>query len=172
MINNWLNVSCCLPHRSISISCPLSIDEAIKVLSHSEQYFKWALCQLVVFCLSKNGDFLFYWLRPYYGILLVIDSATLLSSLPSDSSSTLSTLVKHLRSTYSMSRLSIETGLPLTQVRVSLSLYCMKAWKLISSNFKIYRLASHLLYWGRVKIIYPIQDDNVYIISPDADISK
>lgn len=122
MINNWLNVSCCLPHRSISISCPLSIDEAIKVLSHSEQYFKWALCQLVVFCLSKNGDFLFYWLRPYYGILLVIDSATLLSSLPSDSSSTLSTLVKHLRSTYSMSRLSIETGLPLTQVRVSLSL--------------------------------------------------
>ncbi|CAF4314455.1 unnamed protein product, partial [Adineta steineri] len=60
-------------------------------------------------------------------------------------------LVRHLRSSYSMSRLSIETGVPLSQ---------------------IYSLASHLLYWGRAKIMYPINDENIYIISPDADISK
>ncbi|CAF1268804.1 unnamed protein product [Adineta ricciae] len=127
-INNWLNVSCCLPHRSIALNCSLEPDFAFNVLSNAEQI-----------------------LKPYYGILLVIDPSALLASLPIDSSSTLSTLVRHLRSSYSMSRLSIETGLPLTQ---------------------IYRLASHLLYWGRAKLIYPIYDDNVYIISPDADISK
>jgi hypothetical protein len=46
----------------------------------------------------------------------VIDPSTLLGSLPTDSSSTLNTLVRHLRSSYSMSRLSIETGVPLSQV--------------------------------------------------------
>lgn len=58
-------------------------------------------------------------LRPYYGLLLVIDPSALLASLPTDSSSTLSTLVQCLRPSYSMSRLSIETGVPLTQVRHS-----------------------------------------------------
>ncbi|CAF5141740.1 unnamed protein product, partial [Rotaria sp. Silwood1] len=47
--------------------------------------------------------------RPYYGLLLVIDPSALLASLPTDSSSTLNTLVRHLRSSYSLSRLSIET---------------------------------------------------------------
>ncbi|CAF2331655.1 unnamed protein product [Rotaria sp. Silwood2] len=127
-INNWLNVSCCLPHRSVPINCPLETDHVFHVLSNAEQY-----------------------LKPYYGLLLVIDPSVLLASLPTDSSSTLNTLVRHLRSSYSLSRLSIETSIPLSQ---------------------IYRLTAHLLYWGRAKIIYPIHDDNVYIISPDADISK
>jgi len=56
--------------------------------------------------------------RPYYGLLLVIDPSTLLASLPIDSSATLATLVRHLRSSYSMSRLSIETGVPLSQVNI------------------------------------------------------
>ncbi|CAF0725272.1 unnamed protein product [Rotaria sordida] len=127
-INNWLNVSYCLPHRSIPINCPLDIDYVVHVLSNAEQY-----------------------LKPYYGLLLVIDPSALLASLPTDSSSTLNTLVRHLRSSYSLSRLSIETSIPLSQ---------------------IYRLTAHLLFWGRAKIIYPIHDDNIYIISPDSDISK
>ncbi|CAF3339478.1 unnamed protein product [Rotaria sp. Silwood1] len=127
-INNWLNVSCCLPHRSVPINCPLDTDQVFHVLTNAEQY-----------------------LKPYYGLLLVIDPSALLASLPTDSSSTLNTLVRHLRSSYSLSRLSIETSIPLSQ---------------------IYRLTAHLVYWGRAKIIYPIHDDNIYIISPDADISK
>ena len=59
--------------------------------------------------------------RPYYGLLLVIDPAVLLASLPTDSSSTLATLVRHLPSSYSMTRLSMETGVPLSQVRFFLS---------------------------------------------------
>ena len=54
--------------------------------------------------------------RPYFGLLLVIDAATFLESLPADSSSTLSKLVKHLNSSYSMSRLSFEVDIPLSQV--------------------------------------------------------
>jgi len=127
-INDWLNVSCCLPHRSISMNCPLPIDYAFEVLSNAQNYIKM-----------------------FHGLLLVIDPSTLINSLPVDSSSTLSTLVRHARSSYSLSRLSVETGIPIGQT---------------------FRLVSHLVYWGRAKIIYPILIDNIYIISPDADLSK
>ncbi|CAF2708472.1 unnamed protein product [Rotaria sp. Silwood2] len=127
-INNWLNVSYCLPHRSVPINCPLDIDRVVHVLSNAEQY-----------------------LKPYYSLLLVIDPSALLSSLLTDSSSTLNTLIRHLRSSYSLSRLSIETSILLSQ---------------------IYHLTGHLLFWDRAKIIYPIHDDNIYIISPDANIPK
>lgn len=39
-INNWLNVSCCLPHRSVPINCPLEIDYVFQILSNAEQYLK------------------------------------------------------------------------------------------------------------------------------------
>ncbi|CAF0752441.1 unnamed protein product [Didymodactylos carnosus] len=128
MLNNWVRVSCCLPHRSVPINCSLSQDKVFYILTNAERFFK-----------------------PYYGLLLLSDQSSLQSSLPLDSSSTLNTLLKHLRSSYTMARLSIETSIPLTQ---------------------IYRLAAHLLYWGRVKIIFPIVDDNYYVIAPDADLSK
>ncbi|CAF1389084.1 unnamed protein product [Rotaria magnacalcarata] len=127
-INNWLNVSCCLPHRSVPINCPLETDYFYNVLSNA-------------------GDYL----KPYYGLLLVIDPLVLLASLPMDSSQTLATLIKTVRSSHSLSSLSLDTGIQLSQ---------------------IYSLTAHLLFWGRAKIIYPIAEDNIYIISPDADLSK
>lgn len=39
-VNNWLSVSCCLPHRSIALNCSLPIDFAFDVLSDAENYFK------------------------------------------------------------------------------------------------------------------------------------
>jgi hypothetical protein len=39
-INNWLNVSCCLPHRSIAMNSSLEVDFAFDVLSNAEQYLK------------------------------------------------------------------------------------------------------------------------------------
>ncbi|CAF3326035.1 unnamed protein product [Rotaria socialis] len=127
-INNWLNVSCCLPHRSVPINCPLETDYFFNVLSNAVDY-----------------------LKPYYGLLLVIDPLVLLASLPTDSSQTLVTLIKTVRSSHSFSSLSLDTGIQLSQ---------------------IYSLTAHLLFWGRAKIIYPIVEDNIYIISPDADLSK
>ncbi|CAF2029168.1 unnamed protein product [Rotaria magnacalcarata] len=127
-INNWLNVSCCLPHRSVPINCPLETDYFYNVLSNA-------------------GDYL----KPYYGLLLVIDPLVLLASLPMDSSQTLATLIKTVHSSHSLSSLSLDTGIQLSQ---------------------IYSLTAHLLFWGRAKIIYPIAEDNIYIISPDADLSK
>jgi len=40
IINDWLNVSCCLPHRSIALNCPLEVDYAFHVLSNAEQHLK------------------------------------------------------------------------------------------------------------------------------------
>ena len=39
-INNWLNVSCCLPHRSSAMNCALDTDYTLNVLSNAEQYLK------------------------------------------------------------------------------------------------------------------------------------
>jgi hypothetical protein len=39
-VNNWLNVSCCLPHRSIAMNCTLDIDSAFNILSNAEQHLK------------------------------------------------------------------------------------------------------------------------------------
>ena len=40
-VNNWLNVSCCLPHRSITMNCSLPIDIALKALFDAETHFRW-----------------------------------------------------------------------------------------------------------------------------------
>ena len=114
-INDWLTVSCCLPHRSISMNCSLPIDYAYEILSNAEHYFKYSFCSILTtrkgnpFVSESNR-------RTYYGLLLVIDPTTLLNALPTDSSATLSTLVRHTRSSYSLTRLSIETGIPIAQV--------------------------------------------------------
>lgn len=76
----------------------------------------------IVYCYIFKSIFLCYISRPYYGLLLVIDPTALLSSLPADSSPALATLVKNLRSSYSLSRLSIETSIPLSQVSFNLKI--------------------------------------------------
>jgi hypothetical protein len=53
MINNWLRVSCCLPHRPISMNCSLSTDVAFNVFSNAEKYFKWAF-DFIFKCVPKN----------------------------------------------------------------------------------------------------------------------
>lgn len=74
--------------------------------------------------------------RIFHGLLLVIDPSTLINSLPVDSSSTLSTLVRHVRSSYSLSRLSVETGIPIGQVIDTLNLFNIQVF--ISSLVRLF----------------------------------
>ena len=34
---------------------------------------------------------------------------------------------------------------------------------------QIFQITSHLVYWGKATIIYPLCENNVYVISPKAD---
>lgn len=36
---------------------------------------------------------------------------------------------------------------------------------------QIFQIAAHLVYWGKAIIIYPLCENNVYMLSPHANIS-
>ncbi|XP_060678433.1 GATOR complex protein NPRL3 isoform X2 [Hemiscyllium ocellatum] len=96
-INNWLELSFCLPHRIHRLGPdyipPDAIERSLKAI------------------------------RPYHALLLLDDEKSLLGQLPVDCSPAL-----------------------------------------------VFQLAAHLVYWGKAIIIYPLCENNFYMLSPDANI--
>jgi len=84
-------------------------------------------------------------LKPYHTFLLLHEPEDLLSQLPLDGSPPLYKLVRAANPTMSFRALASETMIPLVH---------------------IFELAGHLLYWGKATVIYPVCENNVYIISP------
>ncbi|OAD58869.1 Nitrogen permease regulator 3-like protein [Eufriesea mexicana] len=127
MINKWIQVRFCLPqkvhqsHKKGLIINPEIIDR----------------------CLNS--------LRPYHGILLLIELSDLLDSLPIDSSPALKRLIQMYSPLKSLQTLAADSDLTLTQV---------------------FQLTGHLIYWAKATIIYPLCESNVYVVSPDAFITN
>ncbi|GFV12196.1 GATOR complex protein NPRL3 [Trichonephila clavipes] len=88
-------------------------------------------------------------LRPYHGVLLLTDAGELLSSLPEDSSPALIRLISVTSPLKNLQQLAADADIILSHV---------------------FQLVSHLLFWGKATIIYPLCDSNVYVISPYAPI--
>ncbi|XP_015920360.1 GATOR1 complex protein NPRL3 [Parasteatoda tepidariorum] len=86
-------------------------------------------------------------LRPYHGLLLLTGATELLSSLPEDSSPALIRLISVTSPLKNFQQLAADADIILTHV---------------------FQLVSHLLYWGKATIIYPICESNFYVISPHA----
>ncbi|CAL1294173.1 unnamed protein product [Larinioides sclopetarius] len=86
-------------------------------------------------------------LRPYHGLLLLADPGELLSSLPEDSAPALIRLISVTSPLKNLQQLAADADIILSHV---------------------FQLVSHLLYWGKATIIYPLCDSNVYVISPYA----
>ncbi|XP_015112541.1 GATOR complex protein NPRL3 [Diachasma alloeum] len=127
MINKWIQVSFCLPqkvhqsHKKGFIMNPETIDR----------------------CLDS--------LRPYHGILLLIEPLDLLESLPADASPALRRLIQMYNPLKSLQTLAADSDLSLAQV---------------------FQLTGHLVYWAKATIIYPLCESNVYVVCPDALISN
>lgn len=127
MINKWIQVRFCLPqkvhqsHKKGFVINPEIIDK----------------------CLNS--------LRPYHGILLLIEPLDLLDSLPIDSSPALKRLIQMYSPLKSLQTLAADSDLTLTQV---------------------FQLTGHLIYWAKATIIYPLCESNVYVVSPDAIITS
>merc|ERR1719193_421988 len=83
-------------------------------------------------------------LRPYHTLLFLVDENELLDSLSTDASPALRRLIRQSSPLKSFRTLSIDTDLSLMQV---------------------FHLSGHLLYWGKVTVIYPICESNVYVLS-------
>ncbi|KAM9304720.1 GATOR1 complex protein NPRL3 [Gastrophryne carolinensis] len=122
-INNWLEVSFCLPHKIHCVGANFIPPEAIEKSLKS--------------------------IRPYHALLLLKDEKGLLSDLPLDCSPALVRIIKSATAVKNLQQLAQDVDLALLQV---------------------FQLAAHLVYWGKAIIIYPLCENNVYMLSPNADV--
>ncbi|XP_062820482.1 GATOR1 complex protein NPRL3 isoform X2 [Anolis carolinensis] len=122
-INNWLEVSFCLPHKVHAIAShfipPEAIERSLKAI------------------------------RPYHALLLLKDEKSLLGDLPLDCSPALVRVVRTTSAVKNLQQLAQDADLALLQV---------------------FQLAAHLVYWGKAIIIYPLCENNVYMLSPNASL--
>ncbi|XP_029431886.1 GATOR complex protein NPRL3 isoform X5 [Rhinatrema bivittatum] len=87
--------------------------------------------------------------RPYHALLLLNDEKSLLSELPLDCSPALVRVIKSTSAVKNLQQLAQDADLALLQV---------------------FQLAAHLVYWGKAIIIYPLCENNVYMLSPNANV--
>ncbi|KAM3957819.1 LOW QUALITY PROTEIN: GATOR complex protein Nprl3 [Aphomia sociella] len=124
-INKWVLLSFCLPHKAHQIHNKGLIIEP----------------ETIDKCLQK--------LRPYHGLLLMVDPNELLASIPLDGSPALLRLIKLYSPLKSLQTLAIEADLTLTQA---------------------FQLTGHLVYWAKATVIYPLCEGNVYVVAPGANV--
>ncbi|XP_013925739.1 PREDICTED: nitrogen permease regulator 3-like protein [Thamnophis sirtalis] len=122
-INNWLEVSFCLPHKIHDVASsfipPEAIERSLKAI------------------------------RPYHALLLLRDEKSLLSELPLDCSPALVRVIKTASAVKNLQQLAQDADLALLQV---------------------FQLAAHLVYWGKALMVYPLCENNVYMLSPNANV--
>ncbi|XP_056143532.1 GATOR complex protein NPRL3 isoform X2 [Lampris incognitus] len=122
-INNWLEVSFCLPHKIHRIGGnhipPEALERSLKAI------------------------------RPYHALLLLDSEKALVSQLPLDCSPAMVRLIKTCSAVKNLQQLAQDADLALLQ---------------------IFQIAAHLVYWGKAIIIYPLCENNVYMLSPHANI--
>ncbi|XP_047213489.1 GATOR complex protein NPRL3-like isoform X1 [Girardinichthys multiradiatus] len=123
-INNWLEVSFCLPHKihrvGVNYIPPEALERSLKAI------------------------------RPYHALLLLESEKALLGQLPLDCSPAMVRLIKTCSAVKNLQQLAQDTDLALLQ---------------------IFQIAAHLVYWGKAIIIFPLCENNVYMLSPHANIS-
>ncbi|KAL0992868.1 hypothetical protein UPYG_G00100350 [Umbra pygmaea] len=88
-------------------------------------------------------------IRPYHALLLLDSEKTLLAQLPLDCSPALVRLIKTCSAVKNLQQLAQDSDLALLQ---------------------IFQIAAHLVYWGKAIIVYPLCENNVYMLSPHANI--
>ncbi|XP_034526635.1 GATOR complex protein NPRL3 isoform X5 [Ailuropoda melanoleuca] len=88
-------------------------------------------------------------IRPYHALLLLSDEKSLLGELPLDCSPALVRVIKTTSAVRNLQQLAQDADLALLQV---------------------FQLAAHLVYWGKAIIIYPLCENNVYMLSPNASV--
>ncbi|KAJ1536860.1 Nitrogen permease regulator 3, partial [Nowakowskiella sp. JEL0078] len=89
--------------------------------------------------------------RPYHTLLLLIDPDDVLVSLPVDANPLLIEFIRIVNPTQCFEELQSTLDCSLSQ---------------------IYRLAAHLIHWQKAKIIDVIHARNMYVVNPDADLSR
>lgn len=86
-------------------------------------------------------------LKPYHGMLLLVEFSELLDCVPPYSARMLFQLIEIYNPFKSLQSMAADCELSIEHV---------------------YQLVGHLVYWAKATIIYPLCETNVYVIAPDA----
>ncbi|XP_026479622.1 GATOR complex protein NPRL3 [Ctenocephalides felis] len=86
-------------------------------------------------------------LRPYHGMLLLVDHIELMDCVGQENTNALIKMIQMYSPLKSLQALAADTEMPLQQV---------------------YQLVGHMVYWAKATIIYPLCENNVYVIASDA----
>lgn len=86
-------------------------------------------------------------LKPYHGMLLLVDIVELLDCVPPAGARMLLQLIEVYTPLMSLQSMASDADLSIEHV---------------------FKLVSHLVYWAKATIIYPLCETNVYVIAPDA----
>ncbi|KAG4074067.1 hypothetical protein HA402_014272 [Bradysia odoriphaga] len=122
-INQWVTLSFCLPHKAHQAHKKGIIVEPEKIDR----------------CLQS--------LKPYHGMLLLVDLTELLDCVPPSGARMLLQLINAYNPLKTLQNMANEADLAINHV---------------------YELVGHLVYWAKATIIYPLCETNVYVIAPDA----
>lgn len=129
-INSWIEVSFCLPQKVHKLT--LKYHEKIPLIDPSE--------------IQKSLESL----RPYHGILLLVDPRDLFDTLPLDAAPALIRVIRVISPVKNLLDLSADADISLKQV---------------------FHIVAQLVYWAKATIIYPFCDNNVYMINPLAPLA-
>lgn len=122
-INQFITLSFCLPqkahqfHKKGVVVEPETIDRCLKSL------------------------------KPYHGMLLLVDYSELLDCVPPSGAVMLTKLLNAYNPFKTLQNIATDAGFDIKHV---------------------YELVGHLVYWAKATIIYPLCETNVYVIAPDA----
>ncbi|KAK6642301.1 hypothetical protein RUM44_014024 [Polyplax serrata] len=86
-------------------------------------------------------------IRPYHGLLLLVDPHDLFESSPPDSSPALLRLIQVYSPLKSFQTLAADADITLTHV---------------------FQLTGHMVYWAQAMVIYPVCENNIYVVAPNA----
>lgn len=144
IINDFIDLSLQIPAISAPNSASSSGYDAALPLARTQDYYYASLVDIY-------GDGYEYdsypTICPYHTLLLLEDPEEVLKNMPLDASPTLVQLVQILTPTQSLQELHLLLDCSLAQV---------------------YRLAAHLIYWRKAKLIHTIHARNIYVVSPEA----
>lgn len=124
-INRWMSISLCLPQKVHLLA--LQFHDSVPLIS-PERISK---------CLQN--------LRPYHGLVLIVDPENLTESLPQDSSPAFLRVIRSISPVKNLQELSADCDISLSQV---------------------FHIASQLVFWGKACIIFPLCENNKYTIHP------
>ncbi|KAG0170594.1 Nitrogen permease regulator 3 [Apophysomyces sp. BC1034] len=149
IINDFIDLSLQIPTFGVNASAAESMaDASTYAIGRTRDYYYASLMDIYGMGGYEYDDYPV--LCPYHTLLLLEDPEEVLKNMPLDASPTLVQLVQILTPTQSLQELHLLLDCSLAQM---------------------YRLAAHLIYWRKAKLIHTIHARNRYVVSPQAKLN-